>query len=303
MRLRLPSTITSRAALLLVFSVLTLSAGACDRSDSGGSDAAGAEDFRRITLTDAAGVEHDIQAPPARIVSLVPSASAILVSLGATDRLAGRTDYDTVQALADVPSVGGGLQPNIEAIVSLRPDMVILFHGPSDVATPEALDRLGIAHYAVRPDGIEDVKRIILEMGALTGRGHAADSLVKRMDEQLADVAARVASFPPVRTAFIMGGSPPFVAGPGTFIHELIRIAGGVNVFADLTDLYAPVSPEQIVTRGADVYLTLLGTQLDPTIVGRIPVRALGHGVQLPGPDLGAAARDVAWALHPEAFR
>jgi hypothetical protein len=90
--------------------------------------------------------------------------------------------------------------------------------------------------------------------------------------------------------------------GPGTFIHELIRIGGGVNVFADLNDLYAPVSPEQIIARGADVYLTLHGNQLDARLVGRIPVRELGHGVQLPGPDLGAAAREVARALHPAAL-
>jgi iron complex transport system substrate-binding protein len=291
-----------RVAAVLLFASALLAA--CDPRDSErpGSDL-GADEFQPTVLVDAAGITHDVEAPPARIVSLVPSVSSMLVALGATSHLAGRTDYDTIQALADVPSVGGGIQPNLEAIVSLRPDLVIRFHGPSDASTPEQLDRLGIAHYAVRPDGIEDVKRIMRELGALTGRAGTADSLVAQMEAELADVSNRVAAFPPVRTAFLMGGSPPMTAGPGTFIHELIRISGGVNVFADLRELYAPVSPEQIVSRGADVYLTLHGTELDPVLVGRAPVRELGHGVQLPGPELGAAAREVARALHPEAFR
>jgi iron complex transport system substrate-binding protein len=290
-----------RAATALL---LCLALPACDAGTAGrGEGEARPEEFEPTVLVDAAGVTHDVEQPPARIVSLVPSATAVLVALGAEDRLAGRTDYDTLPALADVPSVGGGIQPNLEAIVSLRPDLVIRFHGPSDASTPEQLDRLGIAHFAVRPDGIEDVKRIVRELGALTGRTRAADSLVARTEEELADVAARVAAFPPVRTAFLLGGTPPMAVGPGTFIHELIRIAGGVNVFADLRDLYAPVSPEQIVSRGADVYLTLHGTRLDPVLVGRTPVRELGHGVQLPGPDLGAAAYQVARALHPDAFR
>lgn len=287
-------------ALLLL--VTTLQPG-CDRGSSGGEPGAVGEDFEPVVLVDAAGVTHDVETAPVRIVSLVPSATAVLVALGASPHLAGRTDYDTIQAIASVPSVGGGLQPNLEAVVSLRPDLVIRFHGPSDPGTPDELNRLGIAHYAVRPDGIEDVRRIIHEMGALTGRAHQADSLVARMDAELADVQARVAALPPVRTVFLLGGSPPFVAGPGTFIHELIRIAGGVNVFADLNDLYAPVSPEQIVARGADVFLTMHGSTLDPVLVGRTPVREVGAGVQLPGPNLGAAAREVAWALHPETLR
>jgi iron complex transport system substrate-binding protein len=291
------------AGRLLVAIALLLQAAACDRRTEAPSAEGSPEEFEPTVLVDAAGVTHHLDQPPARIVSLVPSASAVLVALGATQRLAGRTDYDTAQALASVPSVGGGIQPNLEAIVSLRPDMVIRFHGPSDAGTPEQLDQLGIAHYAVRPDGIEDVKRIIRELGSLTGRARAADSLVTDLETRLTEVSDRVAAFPPVRTAFLLGGAPPMAVGPGTFIHELIRLGGGVNVFADLDDLYAPVSPEQIVSRRADVYLTLHGNQLDPVLVGNTPVRELGHGVQLPGPDLGAAALEVARALHPEAFR
>jgi iron complex transport system substrate-binding protein len=293
-------------ARLLALTACAMLAAACgDRAPQAGADRAAEaapEAFEPVVLVDAAGRTHDVARPPARIVSLVPSATAVLLALGADDRLVARTDFDTAQALAALPSVGGGLQPNLEVLLSLRPDLVIRFEGPSDPGTPEQLERVGIAHFAVRPDGIDDVRRIIGEMGALIGRTRAADSLVADIDGTLAAVQARVSSLPPVRTAFVMGGTPPWVAGAGTFIHELIRIAGGVNVFADLRELYAPVGPEELVARGADVYLLLKGTDLDARLSRGMRVQEVGMGVQLPGPNLGAAAFEVARALHPEAF-
>jgi iron complex transport system substrate-binding protein len=243
---------------------------------------------------------HDVRSPPFRIVSLVPSASEVFIALAEHRRMVGRTDYDTAQVLAQVPSVGGGQEPNLEVLLSLRPDMVIRFEGPQDVRTPEQLDRAGIPHYAIRPDGIADVRRIITELGALIGRTRGADSLVAAIDDALEAVQTSVAPFPPVRTAFVMGGTPPWVAGPGTFIHELIRLAGGVNVFADLSELYAPVSPEELVARGADVYLLLEGTELDVRLTRGVRIERVGAGVQIPGPNLGDAAFEVARALHPD---
>jgi iron complex transport system substrate-binding protein len=280
---------------------------ACERPSQEGAGApdadAAPEVFQPVVLVDAAGRTHDVARPPARIVSLVPSATAVLLALGEGDRLVARTDFDTAAVVAALPSVGGGLQPNLEVLVSLQPDLVIRFEGPSDPGTAEQLERVGIPHFAVRPDGIADVLRIIEELGALTGRTRAADSLILEIDGAIQAVQARVAAFPPVRAAFVMGGTPPWAAGAGTFIHELIRVAGGVNVFADLPDLYAPVDPEELIARGADVYLVLEGTELDVRLSRGMRVQEVGMGVQLPGPNLGDAALEVARALHPEAFR
>jgi ABC-type Fe3+-hydroxamate transport system substrate-binding protein len=274
---------------------------ACERAPPPG-DAPGPQpdEFTPVELTDAAGRTHDFRSPPTRIVSLVPSASAILVALAEHGRVVGRTDYDTAQVLASVPSVGGGQEPNLEVLLSLQPDLVIRFEGPQDQRTPEQLDRVGIPHYAIRPDGIQDVRRIITEVGSMLGRRRGADSLVTAIDHALETVQARVSALPPVRAAFVMGGTPPWVAGPGTFIHELIRIGGGVNVFADLNELYAPISPEELVARGADVYLLLEGTELDVRVARGVRVQPVGAGVQMPGPNLGDAAFEVARALHPD---
>ena len=120
-----------------------------------------------VQLVDAAGTRHTFEAAPRRIVSLVPSATEALLAMALANRLAGRTDYDRMPELAGLPSVGGGLQPNLEILVSLDLDLVIRFAGDSDLATAERLTELGIPHFAVQPDGIEDVLTIIGDLGRI----------------------------------------------------------------------------------------------------------------------------------------
>jgi ABC-type Fe3+-hydroxamate transport system substrate-binding protein len=92
------------------------------------------------------------------------------------------------------------------------------------------------------------------------------------------------------------------VAGPGTLIHELIRSGGGVNVFADVTTLFEPVTQEMIAARQPDVYLVAEGVELDPALTRGTPVRTLRSPVTVPGARLAAAVFEVARALHPGAF-
>lgn len=273
------------------------------RDAANGADTVGAVEVVQgvgpVEVVDATGRRVRLLEPARRIVSLVPSVNQILFEIGAADGVVGRTDYDTLPALAELPSVGGGLGPDLETLASLRPDLVIRFAGDSDTATPAWLDELGVPHLAVRPDRIADVFAIIDAMGRVTGRSAAADTLATRLRAELYAVAAAVDTLPPVRTAYLMGGTPPWTASGGTYIHELVELAGGVNVFADLERLYAPVSPEVVASQQVDVFLVSRDADIDARMVGERPVRALSPGVQLPGPELGAAAREVARALHP----
>jgi len=128
------------------------------------------------------------------------------------------------------------------------------------------------------------------------------DSLLAQMDSTLGRVAEKVGPYPPKRVAFVLGGSPPWVAGPGTFVDELVRLAGGRNAFSDLSELYGPVSREAFVSRAIDVVLTTRDGELDFVPSG-IPVRRVPPGVETPGLDLGDSARILAGILHPEAFQ
>lgn len=255
-----------------------------------------------VHIEDASGSSLIFQEPPTRIVSLVPSATRTLQALGAQSLLVGRTEYDTGNALAHLPSVGGGLQPSLETLVALDPDLVIRFAGESDLATPKRLDDMGVRHFAVRLDRVEDVRALVAELGALTGLQDRAGELAAEMDATLGEIQRRVKGRPRVRVAYILGGNPPWVAGPGTFIDELLASAGGENSFSDLEALYGPVSPEEFLVREIDLLLAPEGGEVFLPSAG-IPLLRVSSALELPGPDLAQAAWHLAELLHPEVFR
>jgi len=255
-----------------------------------------------LTITDASGSSLVFQVPPTKIVSLVPSATRTLQALGAQRLLVGRTEYDTGSALAYLPSVGGGLGPSLETLVALEPDLVIRFAGESDPSTPSRLDDLGVRHLAIRLDRIADVRSLIGDLGALTGSEGRAGELVAEMDATLHEIQQRVKERPRVRVAYILGGNPPWVAGPGTFIDELLTAAGGENAFSDLATLYGAVSPEEFLVREIDLFLAPEGGEVSLPSSGS-PLVRVSPGLELPGPDLAEAAWHLAGLLHPEVFR
>lgn len=280
--------------------LLALGLGACD--PPGEPPALATESVPR-TLVDSDGRSVALAAPARRVVSLVPSATLTLDRLGAREVLVARTDHDTAPWTAALPSVGGGLQPSLEAVVAADPDLVIRFGGPQDTRTPAMLDDLGIAHVAIRPDGIEDILGTVRLLGAAVGRTEAAEALVAELLAGLDSVRAAAHGLPRVRTAYVMGGDPPWVAGPGTYIHELLALAGGENVFADLGTLYASVSVEAFVARPVDVILTPEKGRLGPRVVGGARVEEVGDALELPGPGVVDAAWKVLRLLHPEERR
>lgn len=251
-------------------------------------------------MEDAAGRLLTLPEPPTRIVSLVPGATETLHALGATHRLVARTDYDTASAMAELPSVGGGIDPSAEVLLSLDPDLVIRFAGPTDRDLRSRLDELGIPHFAVHPERIAEVRAMIADLGRIVGREARADSILSEMEETFSSIEDRVAGRESPKVVYLLGGSPPYVAGPGNFVHELIILAGGRNVFGDLGRPWGSVSPETVLEREPDVFLTTEGTEMDPRITRSVTVRRLSPLVQRPGPRLDEAALEVARALHPE---
>ncbi len=251
-----------------------------------------------VEVHDASGRTVILTEPARRIVSLVPSTTQTLREMGALDRLVGRTDFDTAAWAEDLPSVGGGLEPNLEAIVALRPDLVIRFAGGQDRRTPARLDDLGIPHVAVRPDRIADVLEAIRMLGAATRLEREASDLVSRIQGGLARVEDLVEDLPRQRVAYVLGGRPPWVAGPGTYIHELVTLAGGDNVFSDLQDLYAAVSPEEVRSRDIEIVLVSGVDAFDSSLAPDARIEVVDAAIEIPGPDLAAAALQLARLIH-----
>jgi ABC-type Fe3+-hydroxamate transport system substrate-binding protein len=255
-----------------------------------------------VVVVDAAGRSVRFEEPPRRIVSLIPAVTAMLLALDARAELVGRTDFDTLPAVRDLPSVGNGLLPDLERLLTLRPDLVIRFHGMQDPVTGPGLDARGIPHLGVRPDRIADVREILLLVGRVTRREARARELAAQLDREVADVRARVSGRAPVRAAYVLGGDPPYVAGPGPFLAELLDIAGAENVFADLDQLYAPVSVEEVLVRAPDVLVVGRGTAVSERLRARARVLELSPDVESPSLRIGQSARELAAGLHPEAF-
>jgi len=235
-------------------------------------------------------------------VSLIPSLTRTLQALGAQDRLVARTDYDTLASLRPLPSVGGGLSPSLESLVAQDPDLVLRFAGGSDPVTQERLGELGVPQFSFRLDGIDDVRNAILQLARITGTIPRGKRLVAEMDTALAQIRERVEGMRRVRVAYVLGGDPPWVAGPGTYIDELLTLAGGENAFSDLNNLYGPVSQEEFRIRPLDLVIIAgdgeLALDLDD-----LPLARVSPDLEIPGPELARSARELAEALHPEAFR
>jgi len=142
----------------------------------------------------------------------------------------------------------------------------------------------------------------MMDLGAVTGFLDRAGELVQEMDTALSGIRERVMGRPRVRVAYILGGNPPWVAGPGTFIEELLISAGGVNSFSDLAVLYGPVSPEEFLVREIDLFLAPEGEDVAlPS--SKVPLVRVPQSTELPGPDLAQSALLLASILHPEVFR
>ena len=309
-----------RAVVVLAAGVVSLAALACS-GDGGSGEARGSAPVSTgdaatanagdgpaaaadsIIVIDAADRRVALAGPARRIVSLVPSATATLHAIGATHALVGRTDFDRQPWAADLPSVGGGLEPSLEAIVALDPDLVVRFGGPQDPRTPRRLDELGVPFLTVRPDRIEDILETARLLGDVTGMVSGADSLTAVIESGLDEIRAAVAERRRLRVAYVLGGSPPWVSGPGTYIDEVLTLLGGDNVFADLGTLYSAVSPEDLRTRDIDVVLLSASSQFDQSLAPDARVVTIGDALEIPGPDVVEAARHVAELLHGRPLR
>lgn len=269
---------------------------------------------RTVTRTDDAGRLVALPRPARRIVSLIPSATETVVAMGLADLLVARTDFDAGPGVDSLPSVGGGVDPSLEALVSHRPDLVLTWATGKEAELRERLETLGIPVFAVDVTDTADIFRTVANVGALAGRTDAADSLAASMRAEIEAVRASVASRPTPSVFFIVWHDPPMTTGGGTFIHEMIGVAGGRNVFGDATEPWPNVALEEVVRRRPDVIVLPVGEKGAARLeeLRREPgwrdVPAVREGrvvivdaelMNRPGPRLGEAARRLAQALHP----
>ena len=208
-----------------------------------------------LLLTLAACAAPD--APPAtdgaRVVALVPAATAIIDALGRSDALVGRAEEDSGRHVAHLPSAGRVLAPSTERVVELMPDVVIAWPGAD--ALLEHMRRLGARTLAVRVERVADIASTTREIGRLLGVARQGDSLAQQITSDLERIRRIHASKEKRTVLYLLDTEPLWTAGPNTFVDDLIQIAGGTNIFADLPTQWSEVSPEAVVARQPDVII------------------------------------------------
>ncbi len=265
-----------------------------------------------VTVTDDAGRSVTVDAAPERIVSLAPANTEILYSLGLLGKVVGVTTFDDYPPeVESIEKVGDFVTPNLEAITAAQPDIVFVTTGvQADVIAK--LEKTGAAVIAVDPKSLEALYASIGMVGKATGTTAKADEVIAGMKDELASIQDAIDAAP-VRCFIEIAQEPLFTAGAGTLLNDLIDQAGGENVVTEVG--YVAYSVEQLLTDDPEVYLATKGSMSDPASLkdragygklssvknGRVAVLD-DNLVSRPGPRVIAGIRQIAEALHPDAF-
>lgn len=253
MTLRVDRTSLATLALLLV-------AGCGVRPAPESPDTSAAAAGYPRTVTDSAGHTLTLPARPTRVVSTAPSNTEILFAIGAGPQVVGVTTYCNYPAEAATRDKVGGFSPksiSAERIVGLKPDLV-LTTGRLQQSLTEDLRRLGLPVLSYDAQTLEEVLRNARLLGQATGHEAEAEQLAATLDRRRAQVRERFAALPAdarPRTLLLLSDDPLTAAGPGTFASQILDVAGGRNVFADVEQQFPRVSEEEILKRNPAVVL------------------------------------------------
>jgi iron complex transport system substrate-binding protein len=263
------------------------------------------------------------QAPATRIVSLVPALTDMLVAIGARPQLVAVSSYDDDPAVKGLPKVGALLDPDVERIISLRPDLALVYGSQQDLITQ--LGRASIPIFDYRHGGLTHVTTVLRDLGARSGRAAQAETLAREIEQRIAAVRNRTAAAPKPRTLLVFGRERGtlrgiYVSGGRGFLHDMLEAAGGVNLYAEIQQESVQASSEMILTRAPDVILEIRSTE-NPGDGGAREMRAwealasvpavrnkrvfvlAGKSMNVPGPLVADGIERMAKVLHPELFK
>lgn len=259
------------------------------------------------------------QERPQRIISLIPAVTEMLFALGAGDRVVAVGSFDThPPQIATLPRVGALLDPDLERMLSLKPDLVAVYGSQTDLR--RQLERAGVPIFDYRHAGLADVTTTILQLGDRIGASMEAQRLARQIEAQLASVRARVGGRARPRVLIVFGRErlalrAIYASGGFGFIHDMVTVAGGDNVFADVKKEAVQATTELILARRPDVILELRADPLTADEVkaevgawsqlASVPAVRAGrvHLVSdprtvIPGPRVGEGVEVIASVLH-----
>jgi iron complex transport system substrate-binding protein len=209
-----------------------------------------------ITVVDDLGRMVSLAGPAQHIVSLAPSITETLFAIDAGSQIAGVTDYCNYPAGAKTkPRVGGLVNPSVETIVSLKPDLILLSMEGNVREDFTKLQEVGVPVFVTNPRTLQGIRKSIGDLGTLTGRTREAAALARSMQGREDSVVALVTT---TKTVLHLVSLQPLIAvGGRTFLNELIERAGGINIAADAASTYPTLSREAVVERDPDIIIIM----------------------------------------------
>lgn len=268
-----------------------------------------------------AGAVVFAQAPPKRIISLVPNVTEILFAIGAGPQVVAVSNYDVEPPeVRSLPTVGALLDPDTEKIISLKPDLVITYGSQTDLQSQ--LKSANIPFFDYRHAGLDHIMVTMRALGQRTGHAQQAEEAASALQASIDAVKKRVAGKPRPKTLLVFGREPGslrniYASGGRGFLHDMLVVAGGDDVLNDIQKESAQLSTEMILARAPDVILELnSATRLNdadlkkvvdpwmtlssvPAVKNKRVIILLGPGLTVPGPRVIDGIEKMAKALHP----
>ncbi len=282
----------SRALVLI--SLITVVTGACESKPERRESKVALDDLGDAILN----------SPASRIVSLSPVTTEMLFALGAGPRVVGRTHWDLYpEAAKAVQDLGNGMEPNVEAILGVHPDLVVLYASPSNRAAAVQLIKTGIATLAIRDDHLADFRRTLMLLARAIGDTITGRTIADSVERTLHAVQSMARPARPPTVFWHVWDKPIMTIGAGSYMNELVEIAGAKNIFGDLPEPSPQVTLEEIVRRNPDFILvgpaTVQALRESP-LWQSVPAVKAGHLlvvdtllVARPGVRLGEAAKSL----------
>jgi iron complex transport system substrate-binding protein len=254
-----------------------------------------------------------------RIISIIPATTEMLFAMGAGDRVIAIGSYDHFPPEAQtLPRVGALIDPNVEQILQMRPDLVVLYGTQTELR--RRLERANIPYYSYVHKGLSDITSTMRSLASRVGVESAGDALARRVERQLADVRDRVSTRPRPRTLLVFEREPRslrnmYASGGQGFLHDMLVAAGGSDVMGDVHRQSVTISIEMVLDRAPEVIVELRYSADDinnsdisawntlasvPAVRNRRVILLTGEEFVVPGPRVGDATRRLAAALHPE---
>lgn len=259
-----------------------------------------------------------------RIVCLIPAVTEMLFAVGAGPQVVAVSSFDRYPpAVETLPRVGALIDPDLERILSLRPDLVVVYGTQTELR--RQLERAGIPQFIYKHARLSDVTATLRAVSARVGRGREGARLAGGIERSLQTIAKRVAGRPRPRTLLVIGRETGtlrsmFASGGYGFLHDILDLAGGENVFADVARESLQATAELVLARRPEAILEVRGSSggaLDDAaernawrVLSSVPAVRTGRvlfladdRIVIPGPRIAEGTELVARALHPEAFR